>query len=101
MPNESSKSRVLPILAHVALLIAAPFWFMITVFSFLLFTGDVGVQPASIALFVLYWAGPVLSIILLLALWHALYRQLYARAKILSWALIALQAVAFLILHNG
>ena len=98
MTSESSKSRVLPILAHVVLLIATPMWFMITAFSFMIFTGDVGVQPVSIALFILYWAGPVVSVILLLVLWIALYQKSYGRVRTLSWWLIIIQLLAFLVL---
>ena len=98
MTSESSKPRILPILAHVVLLIAAPMWFMITAFSFMIFTGDVGVQPVSITLFILYWAGPVVSVILLLALWLALYRKSYGRVRVLSWGLIAVQLLALIFL---
>ena len=96
MTSKSPASWVLPVLAHLVVIIAAPFWFMIMVFSFLLFTG--GYTPMMMLLFALYWTGPVISMILLFGLWHALYNQLSARVKTMSLSLIGLQLVAFIIL---
>ncbi|TQV74237.1 hypothetical protein FKG94_16660 [Exilibacterium tricleocarpae] len=97
MPEQTSKSWVLPAVAHLSLLLAAPFWLMVIVFSPLVFTGDVGVNPGSVLVFVIYLSGPVTSLALLVAIWYALYRQLPGRVKVLSWCLIAVQVGAVFI----
>ena len=99
MTARSSTYWILPALAHLIIIIAAPFWFMIMVFSFLLFSE--GYRPAQMLLFALYWAGPVISVILLLGLWHALYNQLLCRIKTLSFYLIGVQSIAIIILFSG
>ena len=99
MTARSSTYWILPTLAHLIVIIAAPFWFIIMMFSFLLFSE--GFKQLQMVLFALYWAGPVISVMLLLGLWHALYNQLLRRIKVLSLCLIGVQSVVAIILFSG
>lgn len=90
-----------PILAHLAVLIAAPFWVMICVFSFLLFANQADPPLTVYLVFALYWLGPIATLVMMLMLWHALIRGRGAFAQRLSWILIAVQLMAGVLLGIG
>ncbi len=98
MTASRSKTWVAPLLAHIAVILASPYWALLLIFSPLAFTESIGGDPSSIIIFVLYISGPIVTIILLLCLWYALIQHIYTRIKVLSYSIILLQIIIFIFL---
>jgi len=95
--TQAPRPKLLPLLAHLVLIASIPVWFITLVFSGLLLIGHDPSPPlAAYLLFALLWLTPASMVILLLMLWHALYRRLAVRANRLAIALLTLQIVSLL-----
>jgi len=95
----TSRPWLLPLLVHLVLIASIPVWFITLVFSGLLLTGHDSAPPlAAYLLFALLWLTPATIVVLLLVLWHALYRRLAVRANRLAIALLTIQIISLLLL---
>ncbi|PTY37849.1 hypothetical protein BGP77_15360 [Saccharospirillum sp. MSK14-1] len=93
----TSRPWLLPLLAHLMLIVTVPFWVFALIFSPLLLANyDQGPPPAIILLFALFWIVPVMLIALFGVLWHALYKGYALRANRLASLLLAAQLMALL-----
>lgn len=97
--TQTSRPWLLPLLAHLVLIVSVPVWFITLVFSGLLLTGhDPGPPLGAYLLFALLWFTPAALAGLLLMLWHALYQRLAVRANRLAMALLTIQIISLLLL---
>lgn len=95
--TQPSRPWLLPLLAHLMLLISLPFWLLALVFSPLLLAGFEPAPPLSAYLtLAVFWLLPTLILVLLVLLWYALYQGYALRANRLSIILLALQSGALL-----
>ena len=91
----TSRPWLLPLLAHLMLIVTVPFWVFVQIFSPLLLANyDQGPPPAVYLLLALVWMVPAVLIALFAALWYALYKRLAQRANRLAAVLLAAQLMA-------
>lgn len=86
-----SRPWILPVLAHLAVVISLPFWLLVVVFGPLVLAGYDGPTPfIAYAILAYYWLTPALCVPLLGWLWYALYHRQDQRANQLALALLVL-----------
>ncbi|SNZ19390.1 hypothetical protein [Cohaesibacter gelatinilyticus] len=83
-------SKPLIIVAHLALVLATPYWIFVVVFAPLVMGGQV-VPVMSYLLLGLLYLGPVASLICLVVLWGAIWKGRKDIAHGAAWGLIFVQ----------
>lgn len=100
--TQPKRPWLLPLLAHLVLVVSLPLWFIVLTFSLLVLAGgEAHRQVGSYLLLGFYWLPPLLLLALVGLIWHALYHRQGQRANWLCGLFIALQLLALILLLSA